>query len=106
MLNKTNIELMKINTALRLSKEALQDKSKKILSYCGIPIVECPFLEEDEGMIVFKDSSWDFFSFYPNDYKKVLSTLDSVARSNDLSRILVSPCRINQIELLAINPLI
>ena len=104
MLNNTNIELMKIKTALRLSKEVLQDKSKKRHFYRGVPILECPFLEEDEGMIVFKDSSWDSFAFQSSGYKKVLSTLESVTKSNDLARLLVSPRMLEKIELIISNP--
>ena len=104
MLNKTNIELMKIKTALRLSKEVLQDKSKEYLTYAGIPIIECPYLDEDEGMIVFKDSSWDIFVFQSKNYKKFRMTLDSVTHSSKISRILVTPHAMSQIEILRSNP--
>ena len=102
MLNKTNIQLMKIKTALKLSKEVLQDKSKEYLTYAGVPIVECPFLEVDQGMVIFKDSSWDFFFFQSEDYKKTMSAINSEIKtySNNISRILVAPCVVSQIKLL------
>jgi hypothetical protein len=101
MLNKTNIELMKIKTALRLSKEVLQDKSKDKLHYYGIPIIECPYLDEDEAMVIFKNTLWDLFEINNNDIKEVMGTIDSVLTEDankdrsegflKISRILVTP---------------